>query len=126
MHCVYRALDFGEADIVAAWLEDHGIPVYVKDRLSAGIYGPLAVAPRGVQVCVVDAETAERAKVLLAERKAATPADPDAADNWNDIEVLCPDCRGVAHFPVADAGSVQSCPHCGAFVDVKASSQPAS
>jgi hypothetical protein len=32
MICVYRAVDVAEADIVAAWLDDQGVTVHVKDR----------------------------------------------------------------------------------------------
>jgi len=119
MICVYHARDFGEADIVAAWLEEQGLTVHVKDRISAGIYGPMAVAPRGVQVCVIDEAAAERAKQLLAERPVAAHDDADHPLEGGDVEVLCGECGETAHFPLDEQGSVQSCPHCGAFVDVK-------
>jgi hypothetical protein len=118
MICVYHARDFGEADIVAAWLAEQGLTVHVKDRLSAGIYGPLVVAPRGIQVCVLDQTSADRAKELLAQREAQTPAASQPSAAGPDVEVDCEDCGRTSHFPASEQGSVQSCPHCRAFVDV--------
>ena len=123
MICVYHARDFGEADIVAAWLEEQGLAVHVKDRLSAGIFGPLVVAPRGVQVCVNDETTADRAKQLLAERKDQFLDEGEHPLEGGDIEVVCGECGEPSHFPLDDQGSVQSCPHCGGFVDVRVASQ---
>ena len=34
------------------------------------------------------------------------------------LEVLCEECNQTSSFPSEQAGTVQSCPRCGAYVDV--------
>ena len=117
--CVYRAADLGEADIVAAWLAEQGITVHVKNRNSAiNLYVPSVVAPRGIEVCVVDPAQADRAKELL-----RVHADESAVKKLHDtagadIEAVCEECGKASRFPFAQRGSVQTCPHCRQYVDV--------
>lgn len=40
------------------------------------------------------------------------------------IEAVCEECDGRATFPAIQRGSVQQCPHCGAFLDVGESDLP--
>jgi hypothetical protein len=65
---------------------------------------------------------AERARPVLeayerraAERRAAARA---AEASGPPVEAVCEECGKPAAFPAAQRGSVQECPHCGAFVDV--------
>jgi hypothetical protein len=119
MICVYRAADLAEADIVAAWLEEQGITVHVKDRLVIGmLHTPLAYAPGGVEVCVVDAAQVDRAKELLRKHagESAVKKLNDAAGP--DIEAACEECGKASRFPFAQRGSVQTCPHCKQYLDV--------
>ena len=119
MICVYRAFDVAEADIVAAWLAEQGITVHVKNRNSAiNLYVPSVVAPRGIEVCVVDPAQADRAKELL-----RVHADESAVKKLHDtagadIEAVCEECGKASRFPFAQRASVQTCPHCRQYVDV--------
>jgi len=117
MICVYRAADLGEADIVAAWLAEQGIVVHVKDR-HATSQAPLTVAPRGIEVCVVDPAQVDRAKELLLVHagESAVKKPHDAAGP--DIEAVCEECGKASRFPFAQRGSVQTCPHCRQYIDV--------
>ena len=59
MVCVHRADTVGAADIVATWLEDRGIPAFVKNRYSVDTLPvPVLTAPHGVEVCVADSVAA--------------------------------------------------------------------
>ena len=119
MICVYRAADLGEADIVAAWLEEQGITVHVKDRLVIGmLHTPLAYAPRGVEVCVVDPAQADDAKKLLREHADELELKRLADPGGPDIEAMCEECGKASRFPFAQRGSVQTCPHCKQYLDV--------
>lgn len=112
--CVHRARDIGEADIIVAWLEERGIAAMVKDRYAAGtLQVPQVVAPRGIEVCVLDAQQAEPAHALLAEH-AAEHAVPKGAP----VNATCEECGATTQFAAAQSGSVQSCPHCRAYLDV--------
>jgi hypothetical protein len=114
---VYRAASIGEADIVAAWLEEQGIAAFVKDRGMVGLYGPIAMSPLGIEVCVANSEVAVRAAELLREHAADVEAQkgPPVKDT---IDVVCEACGATTSFPNEQRGRVESCPKCRAFVDV--------
>ena len=118
MTTVYRAADIAEADMVAAFLEQHGIIAYVKDRLAAGtLQVPAIVAPRGIEVCVAPGEAADRAAALLHEHfdeLAAAQRD----DSGPAVEAVCEECGRTSAYPSKQRGTVQICPNCRAHVDV--------
>jgi hypothetical protein len=114
---VHTAGSVEEARVVAAWLEQQGVETFVKDTNVIGAlgYATPAFAPRGIEICVVDEAVAERARTLLAER-ARTPTPADA--NAPGIEARCEECGRTASFPASQRGTVQSCPYCGAYIDI--------
>ena len=117
MNCVYRASSVEQADIVVAWLADQDIPAFVKDRNMAGGYVALAVAPRGVEVCVTRPDDAARAETLLQDHLESIKLRPGGpADKV--ISVLCSECGRQVEFPGELYGTVQTCPSCGRNVDV--------
>ena len=119
MICVYRAANLEEADIVAAWLADHGVTVHVKDRYAAGtMQTPLIVAPKGIEVCVVDPAHVERAQALVREHLEHRKEKTDEAASGRTIEAVCEECGKTSRFPFEQRGTVQSCPHCRQYVDV--------
>ena len=115
--CVYRAMDVTEADIVAAWLDDQGITVYVRDR-NAGSLAPLTVAPLGVEVCVVDPAQADQAKALVREHLQQRKEKTDEPAMGRTIEAVCEECGKATRFPFEQRGTVQTCPHCRQYLDV--------
>lgn len=68
----------------------------------------------------------ERAKPILDdfERRSNELRDAGAEDGAPAIEVVCEECGRPASFPAVQAGSVQQCPHCGAYVDVGEGDMP--
>lgn len=117
MDSVYRASSVEQADIVVAWLEEKGIASFVKNRHMAGGYATLAVAPRGVEVCVVDPAEAERAKSLLADHEKSL-RDRRRESGEKVVPVQCGECGRLTNFPGELSGTVQSCPSCGQNVEV--------
>ncbi|MCK4660335.1 MAG: DUF2007 domain-containing protein [Phycisphaerae bacterium] len=119
MRTVYRAFDLWQADVIVAWLEEHGISALVKDRLTAGILPTsLIVAPQGIEVCVMDPDEAERAIALLRDHYKPEGRAGQSEDDSRTIEAVCEECGKTASFPYAQRGAVQHCPHCGAHMDV--------
>jgi hypothetical protein len=115
--CVFVAGHIGQADIVAGWLEGHGIPAEVMNRETMGGLGyPLSAATAGVEVWVTDPERAAEAIRLLGERAlelvTQRPSGPP-------VEVVCEECGKTSTFPAEQRGSVQNCPHCSAYLDVE-------
>jgi hypothetical protein len=119
MICVYHAADVEQAEVLVTWLAERGIEALVKDSYAATMMpSPLIVAPQGIEVCVMDPEQAERARVLLREQFAEASARhaSDTADAT--VEATCEECGRSARFPASQRGTVQTCPHCGRYVDV--------
>jgi len=115
--CVYRALDVAEADIVAAWLDDQGITVHVKHR-HAGSQVPLTVAPRGIEVCVIDPAQVESAEALVREHLQHRKEKTDENAAGRSIEAVCEECGKASRFPFEQRGTVQTCPHCRRYLDL--------
>jgi hypothetical protein len=119
MICVYHAADVEQAEVIAVWLRERGIEAHVKDAFAAtNVYVPLAVAPQGIEVCVMDPDQAERAVEMLREHFAAVDGEHEPDQAGQMIEVKCEECGESAKFQARERGTVQSCPHCGGYVDV--------
>jgi len=119
MVCVHHAATVSEADIVASWLEEQGVRAFVKNRITAETLPiDVHVTGRGIEVCVSDDETAERAKQLLADHK--RQIDAEHAPPVDDLlfDVTCGECNATISFPLSAAGTTGSCPHCGGYVDI--------
>jgi hypothetical protein len=115
--CVFVATGFGQADVVAGWLQEHGIPAEVMNRETlGGMISPLLTTATGVEVWVVNPEQAPEAIQLLGERTVelatSKPSGPP-------VEVVCEECGKTSTFPAEQQGSVQNCPHCNAYLDVE-------
>ena len=117
--CVHRAGSVGEADIVAAWLEDRGIEVEIKDRFVVDtLQIPGITSPTGIQVCVVDPEEAQRAIDLLTEHGQEIHRTGQTETSSATIDATCEECGSVTAFPHEQHGRVETCPHCRAHLDV--------
>jgi hypothetical protein len=116
---VYHAASIGQADIIAAWLEQHGVRVFVKDRFTAGtIHFPQIIAPRGIEVCVIDCIDVERAQALLKSHLDEILRGRRQTPSGRQIEVVCEECGQTVRFPYELRGRVEDCPECGEMVDV--------
>ncbi len=119
MVCVHRASSIGEADIVTAWLEEQGIPAFVKNRHGiATLNVPVLSAPHGVEVCVADDETAAQARDVLAEHAREIAEQSRATRSSAPVEATCEDCGRSSVFPPTQRGTVQTCPNCRGNIDV--------
>jgi len=110
LEAVYIAETPVIAEVVVLWLGEHGIPAHL---IHAGSEGPA----QGIQVWVNDPTQAEEAQRLLEEFKAKQQAE-ETVGGGGPVEATCEECDKVTTFPAKERGSVQHCPHCGAFMDV--------
>lgn len=116
---VYHAANIGQADIIAAWLERHGIRAFVKDRFAAGtLHFPQIISPRGIEVCVTDRADVERAQTLLQSHLDEILRERRQTPSGRQIEVVCEECGRTVCFPYELRGRVEDCPKCGEMVDV--------
>jgi len=120
---VYNAANNVEALLVQNALRASGIEAYVTEDLTTvgGWVGGLIPEIHKPQVWAERADV-ERVKPVLDEfeRRLAERRHTDSGGNLTgpDIEVDCEECGGSATFPAVQRGTVQQCPHCGAYLDV--------
>lgn len=114
--CIRHANTIEEAEIIVAWLGEQGIEATVTDPSSTGVMAFGVTDPEGIKIYVADAETAERAKVALAEHDRQQALDEDDAKAM--IDVTCEECKQVNSFPSENAGTTQECSECGSYLDV--------
>ena len=120
---IYNAANNLEAHFLRDGLIAAGIEAFVIEDLSqVGTWvGGLVPEIHKPQIWV-EREDIERARPFLEEFEARA-AELRESGAGNDaatppIEVVCEECGGCASFPAVQKGSVQQCPHCGAYVDV--------
>lgn len=118
---VYNAANNMEASFVRDALIAAGIEAFVTEDVSqVGTWvGGLVPEIHKPQVWV-ERSDAERATPILNgfERRKAELRGDVRGDSAAAIAVLCEGCGKEASFPAVQKGSVQQCPHCGAYVDV--------
>ena len=115
--CVFVANDFGQADVVAGWLQEHGIDAEVMNQATmGGMVSPLFIGATGIEVWVVDSAQAATAIQLLGEHAVSQLAKERTGP---PLKVVCTECGKVSTFPTKQQGTVQECPHCAAYLDVE-------
>jgi hypothetical protein len=116
---VYNAANNVEAHLVRNALVNFGVEAFVTEDISQ--VGGLIPEIHKPQVWVERADV-ERVKPILDdfERRAAELRDANTQDEQTEtaVEVVCEGCGEQSAYPALQLGSVQQCPHCGAYVDV--------
>src|SRR3972149_6951549 len=120
----YNAKDNLEAHIVRNFLEQNGVEAFATvDDSVAGVW-MFGLLPEIHKPQVwVDRSAIEQARPLLEqfERNKHQHRELSARSSESDvapIEAVCEECDRNSTFPRAKNGTVQDCPHCGAFMDV--------
>lgn len=102
----------GKAELMRSVLEEQGVTCYLADDQIAAMDWLLMSAVGGVKLQVAQQDV-DRAQVLLAE--AAKNAERKSEV---DVEFECEECGQPLCMPGARRGGVETCKHCGCFVDV--------
>lgn len=102
-----------DADAARLFLEDNGINAYVEDGEIVAMDWLLGSAVGGVKLKVAEDDLA-RAHELITETKRDTKSDREQAY----ITFACEECGQRLSFPRHRGGGVESCKHCGKYVDV--------
>jgi membrane protease YdiL (CAAX protease family) len=105
------------------FLEAEGIRTFLMDDNIVGMDWLISNAVGGVKLQVA-AEDAQRAILLLEQYRASNTPLPEKLSP-NDITFACDHCGRNASFPASRCGHVETCPHCGGYVDVPDSSEAA-
>lgn len=117
----YNAQSNTDAHLVQQFLEGQGIESSVTEDNSLVGQWTFGLLPEihkpQVWVSRADAERVAELLTLFEERRRERNA-VDPPPGTAAIEVRCEDCGRTTTFAGNLQGSVQDCPHCGAFVDV--------
>jgi hypothetical protein len=119
----YNAANNVEAELIRNALVAAGIEAHLTEHLSVVGGWAFGLLPEihKPQVWIERADV-DRAGPVLAEferRAAELRAAPEPLENIAEsTKVVCEECGGSLTFPSTQKGSVQTCTHCGAFVDV--------
>ena len=118
---VYSAANGLEAHGLCAVLEERGIRAEVVGEALGSAAGRLplgeATAPR---IWVREGDS-RRARELIEEctgQLQQAGDDLDTDDEPEEIAFLCEECERYVAFPAWRRGHVETCPHCGNYVDV--------
>lgn len=126
---VYNAATNVEAQLICNILNDAGVEAFVtEDTSPAGVwmFGTLPEIHKP-QVWV-DRSSLDRAKPLLddyerrsierEEREEADSNEVTASETLSPVAFVCEECGKSITFPAQRRGHVETCPHCGSYVDV--------
>ena len=118
---VYFAANMEEADLVVSWLRERGIRADVKDRYAANTMEVRTIpSPSGIEVCVFEPKQAEPARSMLLEQFTARYEERADRSQLPPADAACEECGETSTYPPEVRGRVESCPQCGAYVDVPA------
>jgi hypothetical protein len=115
-----------DAVVTATWLTGQGVPARVMDEMTlGGLQGLTAWVPgvslHGIEVWVEDLDHVSRARELLVDHEAFLGRRAQAAEAAGPIEAVCEECGESSVYAGNQIGTIQDCPHCGAYVDVESS-----
>jgi hypothetical protein len=116
---VYDAADNMEAAVICQILTSSGIAAHVVEDASVVGQWAFGLLPQihRPQIWIERADLA-RAKPILESYELGRAEKTDAAHDGAPIQVVCEECHRQSEFPAARRGSVETCIHCGAYVDV--------
>lgn len=105
-----------KAEAARLLLDQMGIEAVLTDANLVGMNWALANAVGGAKLQVRAAE-AHRAREILAEAPLPARQTRRATDE-QDVRFACEECGQALAFPAHRRGGVETCPHCGEYVDV--------
>ena len=120
--CVFVANDVAHAAATVNWLEHQDVRAQVMDSLTHGGLDGLnawtGVSARGIEVWVLDPSDVDRAKTLVAQHQKTLESLLVKKASAGPVSAHCEECGREGTFPGEHRGTVQTCPHCGAYLDV--------
>ena len=120
---VYNAANNTDAQNVCFALQQSGIEAHTIEDISPGGFWSLGVLPEihKPQVFVERADVERSVPIIeqfeqTRQRRQARGDSIAAADE--PVEAECEDCGKTTTFPASRRGTVETCPHCGEYLDV--------
>lgn len=116
---IYNAANNLEAALVCELLNSSEIEAFaVEDTSVAGLwmFGLLPEIHKP-QVWIARADIA-KAEPILEKYELEQTGKRQAKQDGAPIEVVCEECNKPSAYPASRLGSIETCVHCGAYVDV--------
>lgn len=123
LNSVYTTNFQGQADIVAAWLQENGLDARVNSNTSLGglpemiLWSKTETASGAFEVWVPN-DSVNDAKAMISEletRQRQAAADRTAKGN---VDAVCELCGELTTLPAVKRGAVETCSNCGHYIDV--------
>src|SRR5262245_66218929 len=111
--CVYVTDRASKAEVIVLLLGENNIAAQLVNPVN--LAGQELGSANGIEVWVNDFADAERAMEVIARHREVLK---EKAERTYIVKVECYVCGKVCEFPAADAGTVQTCPHCGEYLEV--------
>lgn len=117
---VYTAASNLESSLICNMLATNGIESHVVEDVSQAGHWMFGFLPGIHKPQIwVDRAAADCARRLIDEFERQAAARRAAGQGSGDaVDVVCEECLTICTFPAARWGYVETCPQCGAFVDV--------
>lgn len=116
---IYVAATNLEAHQVCGLLGSYGIAAHAMEDSSRGGFWSFGLFPQIHRPKVwVSRSDESRADAVIQEFERERRARQADAAGSTEITAACEECGAESLFPAAQAGTVQDCPRCGAFMDV--------
>jgi hypothetical protein len=116
---VYNAATNIEAHLICSILTNAGIEAYASKDVSPGGLWMFGTLPE-IHKPQVWANRSDigRVKPLLDDYEGRLAARQAASEAMPDVTFPCEECGKSVTFPAQRRGHVETCPHCGNYVDV--------
>ncbi len=116
---VYTAATNLEAALVCQLLTSSGIEAYAVEDASVGGQWMFGLLPEihKPQVWIERTDRAAAKPIIERYERGHAGKAIEARDNA-PIQVVCEECQQQLEFPASRRGAIETCVHCGAYVDV--------
>ncbi len=118
--CIRRVSTDEEAEIIVAWLDEHGIDARITDPSNPGVMAFGVTDAEGIAIYVSDQDSAKKAEQLLAEHDKLRAQSSASTRGAASVEVTCEECGRANVYPAGACGTVQECSGCSTNLDVPA------
>ena len=122
---VYATNSKGQADVLAAWLQQNEIDARVNSNTSLGglpeliLWSNTQTASAAFEVWVPE-QSVELARELIAAFNEERQLENNERLTKGPVEARCESCGHESTFVAEKRGSVEVCPNCRSYLDVPA------
>jgi hypothetical protein len=120
----YNAANNLEAAIVSEVLNSAGIEAHVVEDTSVVGMWMFGLLPEIHKPQVwIERSDVVKAKPVLEEYERRQPGKTSDGQIVTPILVICEECNQPSEYPASRRGTIETCEHCGAYVDVEDSGE---